>query len=136
MAKLSGFSPIITAASPQHTDYLKSLGATHVIDRHIDLSSFPNEVAKITSAPIELVYDAVSQPDTQKAAYSPLAPGGKLVLVHPSTLGNEHEDGKQVINTAGILFIPAITKIGSDMYKIVPSYFQEGLLKVQFASYW
>ncbi|HEV7737525.1 MAG TPA: hypothetical protein VGO47_09170, partial [Chlamydiales bacterium] len=33
LAKLSGFSPIATTASTHHTDYLKSLGATHVIDR-------------------------------------------------------------------------------------------------------
>jgi len=46
---MSGFSPIITTASSQHTAYLKSLGATYVFDRHADLSVLPNEIAKITS---------------------------------------------------------------------------------------
>lgn len=32
-AKLSGFSPIITTASPRHIAHLQALGATHVIDR-------------------------------------------------------------------------------------------------------
>jgi NADPH:quinone reductase-like Zn-dependent oxidoreductase len=40
LAKLSGFSPIITTSSKKHTDFLKSLGATHVVDRaSINLAS-------------------------------------------------------------------------------------------------
>ena len=46
LAKLSGFSPIITTASLKNTDFLKSLGATHVIDRNADL---PSSVKAITS---------------------------------------------------------------------------------------
>ena len=36
-AKLSGFSPIITTASPRHTARLQALGATHVVDRALAL---------------------------------------------------------------------------------------------------
>ena len=34
---MSGFSPIITTASPGNAPYLTSLGATHVLDRHAPL---------------------------------------------------------------------------------------------------
>jgi NADPH:quinone reductase-like Zn-dependent oxidoreductase len=130
MAKMSGFSPIITTASPQHTAYLKSLGATYVFDRHADLSVLPNEIAKITSDPIEIVYDAVSRPETQKAAYGLLAPGGKLVLVCPSVLGNEHQDDKQVVNTFGSPFVPANRDVGLGLYGNLTSYLENGLIKV------
>ena len=39
LAKLSGFSPIITTSSLAHADYLKSLGATYVLDRNAPLTS-------------------------------------------------------------------------------------------------
>ena len=50
-AKLSGFSPIITTASKHNETYLKSLGATHVIDRSIPLSELPQAVKAITDKP-------------------------------------------------------------------------------------
>ncbi|QRV84260.1 Zinc-binding dehydrogenase [Ceratobasidium sp. AG-Ba] len=36
LARIAGFSPIVTTASAQHADFLKSLGATHVFDRNVD----------------------------------------------------------------------------------------------------
>lgn len=80
-AKLSGFNPIITTASPKHTDYLRSFGATHVFDRKLPAPDLISEVRKITSEPIEYIYDAVSLPETQKLAIDLLAPGGRLTVV-------------------------------------------------------
>ncbi|OCH88657.1 GroES-like protein [Obba rivulosa] len=81
VAKLSGFSPIITTASPRNVDMLKALGATHVLDRNLSSNALPKEIAKITSQPLEIVYDAISIPSTQNAAYDVTAPDGFLVLV-------------------------------------------------------
>ncbi|GBE88087.1 GroES-like protein [Sparassis crispa] len=81
VAKLAGFSPIIATASLHNTDLLKFFGATHVLDRKLSASELVAAVGKITSAPVELVYDAVSESDTQNAAYDVLAPGGTLVIV-------------------------------------------------------
>ncbi|CCO30218.1 Protein TOXD [Rhizoctonia solani AG-1 IB] len=33
LARIAGFSPIVTTASVKHEDFLKSLGATHIFDR-------------------------------------------------------------------------------------------------------
>ena len=85
----------------------------------------------ITSAPIEIVYDAVSHPDTQNATYNLLAPGGKLVLMLPSSLGDEHKDGKQVIMTVGSPFFPASREVSLGMYDNLNSYLQEELLQVR-----
>lgn len=80
-AKLSGFSPIITTASKTNEEYLKSLGATHIIDRSVPLSELQQAVKGITSKPVTTAYDAISLVDTQNAAYDVLAPGGKLLVV-------------------------------------------------------
>ncbi|GJE89862.1 zinc-binding alcohol dehydrogenase family protein [Phanerochaete sordida] len=80
-AKLSGFGPIITTGSVHNSAFLKSLGATHVLDRNSPLSELSRSIAAITSAPLKVAYDAISSPETQNAAYAALAPGGQLVHV-------------------------------------------------------
>lgn len=130
LAKLSGFSPIIATASPQHTAHLKSLGATHVIDRHLDLATLSNEIKKITSAPIQIVYDSVSLPDTQKAAYDLLAPGGTLVLTLTSSLGDTEGDGKRVVYTYGSPHTPLNREVFLGLYPVLTTYLAEGLIKV------
>ncbi|KAF9233968.1 chaperonin 10-like protein [Melanogaster broomeanus] len=71
-AKLSGFSPIITTASPHNTDLLKHLGATDVIDRNDTPASFTASVARITGGhPISLVYDSVAHEDTSSSDTTP-----------------------------------------------------------------
>ncbi|KAI5120694.1 hypothetical protein M0805_007657, partial [Coniferiporia weirii] len=56
LARLSGFAPIITTASPYDAEYLTELGATHIVDR-------------------------LSEADTQAQAWDLLAPGGALVIL-------------------------------------------------------
>ena len=69
VARLSKFSPIIATASPHNEALLKSLGATHVIDRSLPASTIAAEVEKIADGkPVELVYDAISLLDTQALA--------------------------------------------------------------------
>ncbi len=86
MARLSGFSPVIVTASAKHTDYLKSLGATHVLDRNLSPSALKSEVEKITKKPIKYVYDTISLEDTQKQGDAILALGGYFMLVMPPSV--------------------------------------------------
>ncbi|KAF7338089.1 GroES-like protein [Mycena venus] len=79
-AVLSGLE-VITTSSPAHFDYLKSLGATLVIDR-----SAPDAAAQILAAaggPVKYVVDAISLTSTQLLGVEILQPKGKLVLVLP-----------------------------------------------------
>jgi len=72
---------VITTASPAHFDYLKSLGATAVIDR-----SAPDVAAQILAAaggPVKYVVDSISLPPTQLLGVEILQPDGKLVLLLP-----------------------------------------------------
>jgi len=81
LAKLSGFSPIITTASLKHTEALKAIGATHIIDRSISASALLSEISSITkNVPIKYALDSISLPDTQQAAYDVLGHDGTLVV--------------------------------------------------------
>ncbi|OBZ66321.1 Zinc-type alcohol dehydrogenase-like protein C2E1P3.01 [Grifola frondosa] len=74
VARLSGFSPIITTASLHNALLLTSLGATHVIDRKLSHDALVAEATRIAGGPIEIVYDAISDADTQNVGYDVLAP--------------------------------------------------------------
>ncbi|TEB33480.1 GroES-like protein [Coprinellus micaceus] len=64
LAALSGFSPIITTASLKHEEYLKSLGATVVLDRHVPPSK--ESFQQFSEKPIETVLDAISSAQTHE----------------------------------------------------------------------
>lgn len=94
-AKYSGFSPIIATTSLNHADYLKTIGATHIIDRNAHLAE---EVKKVTDKPITIVLDAISVADTQQAGIEVLAVGGTLITVLPATVKAED---KEIISIVG-----------------------------------
>ena len=105
LAKLSGFSPIITTASLKHAEALKSLGATYVIDRNISSSALASEVASITqNAPLKYAVDSISLADTQQAAYDLLSPGGQLAVFLPITAKTTEE--KRIIFATGFINYP------------------------------
>ncbi|KAG8728895.1 hypothetical protein FRC11_010033 [Ceratobasidium sp. 423] len=101
LARIAGFSPIVTTASAQHTDFLKSLGATHVLGRDVDAktiqSAFPT--------PVSLVLDSISVDSTQSLAFDvlttpSLALGAHLavVLAPVDSIKGRNADDKVTIN--------------------------------------
>ena len=82
LARIAGFSSIITTASAQHTNHLKSLGATHVFDRNVDVKT----IQAAASSPITLTLDTIAASSTQLLAYDALstpspAPGAHFAVV-------------------------------------------------------
>lgn len=129
LAKLSGFAPIITTASSQNTAYLQSLGATHVLDRHLDLSALKREVENITQLPIDIVYDAISEPTTQQLALELLSANGTLVLTLPASVGDK-SSGKKIKNAMGTAFVPGTEEIIGGLYTQLESYLNSGIIQV------
>ncbi|TFK36704.1 chaperonin 10-like protein [Crucibulum laeve] len=127
LAKFSGFSPIITTASPKHNGLLKSLGATDIIDRNIPLSSLPDEINKITDMPIKLVFDTVSIADTQKAGFRVLAPGGKIAVNQQPAI--ESTEDKDVIFVMGVPNLPHNVEFLKDLYNVLTEWLREGIVK-------
>ena len=134
LAKLSGFSPIITTASLKNAELLKSYGATHVLDRSLPQDALIAEVHKIAGGPISVVYDAISLADTQPLAYRALAPGGSLLLVLPDLVPAELKapgDGKRVVSVFGNVHPPQNRKLGVEMYSRLTEWLEKGLLVVR-----
>ncbi|PCH39340.1 GroES-like protein [Wolfiporia cocos MD-104 SS10] len=130
LAKLSGFSPIITTASLHNTAFLQSLGATHVVDRHLSFAELQSSIRQITSKPLEVIFDAISLPETQNAAYELLSPGGCLAIVLFSSINSANEGGKRIVKVFGqVNFPPENRKVGSALYKRLTRLLEEGAIQ-------
>lgn len=66
LARLSGFSTIITNSSAAHIDNLKKLGATHVLDRKT--AKVDDYVKALGGKPLEGIADSISEKETQMLA--------------------------------------------------------------------
>lgn len=132
VARLSGFSPIITTASLHNTELLKSLGATHVLDRNLSASVLKAEVRSITDAPVKVIYDAISLANTQSVAYDILAPGGQLILVLPSAVeASQIVPDKEAKTTWGSAWPPYSRKVGASLWSALTRLLEEGAIKVR-----
>ncbi|KAI0696944.1 medium-chain dehydrogenase/reductase like protein [Cytidiella melzeri] len=126
-AKLSGFSPIITTASSHNVALVKSLGATHVIERDAPLAA---AVKSITSEPIKLIYDAISEKDTQNVAYDVLAPGGTFVIVLQLAVEKSKIDkSKTIIDVYGSPHDPTQRELGMSLWANVARLVENGEIK-------
>jgi NADPH:quinone reductase-like Zn-dependent oxidoreductase len=131
LAKLSGFSTIITTASPKHADYLKSLGVTHVIDRNVAASALASEIGNITqNAPIKYAVDTVSSPETQQTAYDLVAPGGQLVVFLAIVAKTTKE--KDIFHAFGVPTHPPNVELTKVLYHDhLERFLAEGAIKVK-----
>ncbi|KAM5538086.1 hypothetical protein V8D89_008283 [Ganoderma adspersum] len=130
-ARLSGFSPIITTASLHNAPFLKSIGATHVLNRTLPSEQLIAEATKLAGGPFGLVYDAISTPDTLGVAYALTAQGGSLVVVIPGEelATKAKEDGKHVYMANGLFVVPANHDIGRTLLDALPSLLESGDIK-------
>ncbi|KAH8112705.1 GroES-like protein [Phellopilus nigrolimitatus] len=126
LARLSGFSPIITTASPHNAAHLTALGATHVVDRKGGAAAV---AAALGGAPAELVYDAVSEAGTQAQAWDVLAPGGALVLLLPPQVDRAKYPDKTLVDVFGNVHAPAARALGVSLYGKLTQLLADGTLQ-------
>ncbi|KAH9481174.1 Zinc-type alcohol dehydrogenase-like protein C2E1P3.01 [Psilocybe cubensis] len=128
LAKLSGFSPIFTTASLKHTEFLKSLGATAVLDRSLSSSDIISEIKKVTDKPINLLYDAVSSAATQQLGLDILSAGGQMITVLP--LAVKVPEDKKVIPILGLLRSPENVELTRTLYHDkIAGWLEKGVIK-------
>jgi NADPH:quinone reductase-like Zn-dependent oxidoreductase len=132
-ARLSGFSPIITTASLYNSELLSSLGATHVLDRRLSAAALKHAIAKITSTPITLAFDAVSLPDTQQAAHDILTAGGILIIVTEPTIEDKSDD-KEVRLVWGSFHPISNHDMGKRFMPVLTQWLADGTIKVSRTS--
>ncbi|KAI0787304.1 GroES-like protein [Fomes fomentarius] len=132
LAKLVGFSPIITTASLHNVEYLKSLSATHVLDRSLSHDIILAELKKITNGkPLELAYEAVWTKELQEFVYDVVAPGGSVVLVGMDEISDEKkraEDGKKIATAWGNVHVPFHRKVGVELYSRLTEWLRTGVI--------
>lgn len=130
-AKLSGFSPIIATASLKNAEYLKSLGATHVIDRNVSWEDLPAAVKEITKEPLRIIYDALSNEESENAAYDMLASDGTVVIVRGVFIPeSKRTPGKQTADINSDPYCPGRKEIATELYNHTTALFASGDLKV------
>lgn len=132
LAKLSGFNPIIATASLKNTEFLKSLGATHVLDRNLSAQALKAEIEKITTKPIKYVYDAISLPETQKTGLELLATGGQLMLVLPPQVTS---NDKKVSNVIAFRHMEPNVVATTAMYTKLSEWVEKGIIQVRLRCY-
>ncbi|KAM5545024.1 hypothetical protein V8D89_001135 [Ganoderma adspersum] len=134
VARLSKFSPILATASPHNAALLKSLGATHVLDRSLAPAALAAEVAKLTGgAPVEVVYDSIAHADTQALGFELLAPGGALVTTLPTNIPEDvlkagAGAGKRVVNVFGSVHHPENRAFGVELYSRLEELLRTGAI--------
>ncbi|OJT14986.1 Protein TOXD [Trametes pubescens] len=133
LAKLSGFHPIITTASPRNTALLTSLGATHVVDRRLPADVILEQLPGLAGGkPLEVVFDSVSDSNTQVLAYRAVPSGGQLVLVLPDVIPAELKGGgeqKRIVMVRGSISFPHTQAAGVELFKHLTEWLEKGLIK-------
>ncbi|KAH9481157.1 Dehydrogenase orsE [Psilocybe cubensis] len=129
LAKLSGFSPILTTASLKHTEHLKSIGATEVFDRNLPSSALITAIKKATgSQPVKHVFDTVSSAKTEQDGLDILASGGQIILVLP--LAVPAPEDKKVTTVSGFLRDPNNVELLESLYRDhITAWLEQGVIK-------
>ncbi|EPS95978.1 hypothetical protein FOMPIDRAFT_1032607 [Fomitopsis schrenkii] len=130
LLKLSGFGPIITTASLRNADFLKTAGATYVLDRNLSPETLHAEIRKITDKPFTTIYDAAGTPETRGLGYDLLASGGVIASVQPQPIPPEKlVPDKKAFFMFGDLTLPQNLKLGASLYSKLTALLAEGALK-------
>ncbi|KAI0369018.1 GroES-like protein [Pilatotrama ljubarskyi] len=130
LARLSRFSPIITTASKQNTELLKSLGATHILDRKLPGEILSKQAMEIAGGYFDVVFDAISVSETLAAGYSVTAPTGDLVVVLPGPVPGADERSQKKIHMAyGYLKDPVNEAASRSLLAKLPQLLERGDIK-------
>lgn len=133
--KSVGFTHIIAYASAKHTESLKAIGATSIIDRNqVSTNDLIAAVAKI-SGQVDIVYDTISSPEGQSAGYAALADNGHLLSVRATPDAYVPKDeslvrGRKVTSVLGSPHMPNNRVFGRIMYEKIGGLLEEGTIVV------
>ena len=128
---MNGFWPIVTTSSMKHELFLKSIGATHVLDRTLSSESILARLRELTEeTPVVYAFDAISDKDTEPMAYDALAQGGVLVVTIPFETFWESRvqpgDGKRVARPIANLTLPENADVGLKLYEHISEWLRVG----------
>ncbi|KAJ7627495.1 chaperonin 10-like protein [Mycena rosella] len=133
--RLSGFSPIITTASLKHESFLKSLGATHVIDRSLPDTEVVKAVAAL-AATLSVVFDTISTKETHELGFEILkdskkySKGDKTLLeIIPIPIAEAEKEGINVYMGWSASEWPQYNALSREMYSSLEGLLADGTIK-------
>ncbi|KAG2361297.1 GroES-like protein [Suillus spraguei] len=129
LARLSGFYPIITTASPSNEELVRDYGATHFFDRNLSGEQLKAAISKVTDSPIGLIYDAISLPKTQSIAWELLANNGTLVSTLPPSVKEDEGRGRKVVRIVGSPHLPQNEELCHSSWALVERWLADGTIK-------
>jgi NADPH:quinone reductase-like Zn-dependent oxidoreductase len=129
LARLSGFDPIITTASPSNEELVRNYGATHFFDRNLSDEQLKASISKVTDSPIRIVYDAISLPETQSVAWELLANNGTLLVTLPASVKEDEGKGRKVIYVIGYPHFPQNEELCISSWAVVEKWLSEGTIQ-------
>ncbi|KAJ3820920.1 GroES-like protein [Lentinula raphanica] len=130
--KYVGFSTIIAYASLKHAEFLKTLGATHVIDHtEVPFADLPVALHKIYPHPVKTIYSAITSVEAQDSAYASLSKDGKLIVATPQPVPRDGPDaaGRKVYGVFGSPYVPQNRPFGLLLWKHLPRLLQQGVFQ-------
>jgi NADPH2:quinone reductase len=132
-AKLAGIQSIVTIASGANSAALQELGATHVVDRHLDPASITSEIRKIVGQDgVTHIYDCVSWDYSFPISLLSPSKHSTLLTLHPC------DDAERIVKQKGLdcrvqfilgnsAFLQPLTK---QFWESLPGWIERGSLAV------
>jgi hypothetical protein len=130
LARLSGFYPIVTTASPSNEDLVRDYGATHFFDRHLSGNQLVAAISKVIDSPIRIVFGAISLPETQSVGWRLLVRNGVLVLTLPASVKDDEGKGRKAVYSNGNPHPSYNHKLFCDSWAMVEKWLLEGIIQV------
>ncbi|KAJ6564890.1 chaperonin 10-like protein [Mycena vulgaris] len=135
LARLSGFSPIITTASLKHETFLKSLGATHVIDRSLPDTEVVKAVAALAPT-LSVVFDTISTQETVTLGFEILkeskkySKGSKTLLqIIPISVAEAESEGINIYMAWASSAWPQNNALSRELYPQLEGLLADGTIK-------
>ncbi|KAH9847268.1 GroES-like protein [Lenzites betulinus] len=136
-ARIAGHHPIITTASLHNAPLLKSLGATHVLDRNLSNEAILAELPALTDRkPFEYVVVSMIDLDAIRLGRDAVASGGTIVTMVPSPHSGhipadmaEPGDGKRFAYVVGSVGSPETRDFSVEMFKHITGWLENGDIK-------
>ncbi|KAJ6493212.1 chaperonin 10-like protein [Mycena sanguinolenta] len=135
LARLSGFSPIITTASLKHESFLKSLGATHVINRSLSDIEIVKAVAALAPT-LSVVFDTISTDETARLGFEILkdskrySKGNKTLLqIIPVSIAEAESEGINVYMGWATSVWPQYNALSRELYPQLEGLLADGTIK-------
>ncbi|KAH8171056.1 alcohol dehydrogenase groES-like domain-containing protein [Sarocladium implicatum] len=133
LASLVGLGQIVVVGGREHE--LKGLGATHVIDRHLETSAIVSQIHQVVGDELVYAFDAVNPPAGQVIAINALSSSKKGALARLLPVGAPLDESLLTPKAAGydlrhlIGVSHANAAVAGEFWARLPAYLEKGKIK-------